>query len=391
MKTLFKILVILVVLAMAGYLYLAMQWGPYGRGGTVYIPRGSSLSQIAGLLEQSQLVRSGWSFKLLARWKGQASSLKAGEYLFAEGPSAAQVLDKIARGDRLVRKITIPEGYNFAQIAALIEQAGIAPRTEVMKSFRDPNLLAELGFAAPSLEGYLFPATYEYDRQTKAPDLLKEMIDHFKRSTANLSARATASGWTLPQIVTLASLIEKETGQANERPLISSVFQNRLRIGMPLQTDPSVIYGLANFDGNLRRDDLRNPHPYNTYVHVGLPPGPIASPGLASLEAVLAPASSNYLFFVAKGDGTHFFSATLDEHNAAVARYQLGKGPKPESAPTAPAPSAAPPAKAPAPAAPSANKPVDKAAPMPGAPLPQAPSANTPLMKTAPRPQPSNN
>jgi UPF0755 protein len=382
MKTLFKILLLLAILAMAGYLYLAMQWGPYGRGGTVYIPRGSSLSQVATLLEQNQLVRSAWSFKLLARWKGQASQLKPGEYVFAEGPSAAQVLDKIVRGDRLIRKITVPEGYNFAQIAALIEQAGIAPRTEVMKSFRDPTLLAELGFAATSLEGYLFPATYEYDRQTKAPELLKGMVDNFKRSTANLAARATAAGWTLPQLVTLASLIEKETGQSAERPLISSVFQNRLRIGMPLQTDPSVIYGLANFDGNLRREDLRNPHPYNTYVHIGLPPGPIASPGLASLEAVLAPAASNYLFFVSKGDGTHFFSSTLDEHNAAVARYQLGKGLSTETAPSTPSPPKPKP-----PATPSATRPADKAVPMPGAPLPQAPSANAPLMKTAPMPR----
>lgn len=381
MKILLKTLLLLAILGMAGYLYLAMQWGPYGRGGTVYIPRGSSLSQIANLLEQSQLVRSAWSFKLLTRWKGQASQLKPGEYVFAEGPSAAQVLDKIVRGDRLIRRITIPEGYSFAQIAALIEQAGIAPRNEVMKSFRDPALLGGMGFAAPSLEGYLFPATYEYDRQTKVPELLKEMVDNFKRSTANLAARAVAAGWTFPQLVTLASLIEKETGQANERPLISSVFQNRLRIGMPLQTDPSVIYGLANFDGNLRRDDLRNPHPYNTYVHIGLPPGPIASPGMASLEAVLAPAASNYLFFVSKGDGTHFFSSTLDEHNAAVARYQLGKGLKTETAPSTPA------APKPNPAPPSADRPADKAVPMPGAPLPPAPSANTPLMKTAPQPR----
>ncbi|HEX5033690.1 MAG TPA: endolytic transglycosylase MltG [bacterium] len=380
MKTLLKIILLLAILGMAGYLYLAMQWGPYGRGGSVYLPRGSSLSQIATLLEQEKLIRSAWSFKLLARWKGQANQLKAGEYVFAEGPSAAEVLDKIVRGDRLIRKITVPEGYSFAQIAALIEQAGIAPRTEVMKHFRDPSLLAELGFAAPSLEGYLFPATYEYDRQTKVPDLLKEMIAHFKRSTANLAARASAAGWTWPQLVTLASLIEKETGQAAERPLISSVFQNRLRIGMPLQTDPSVIYGLANFDGNLRREDLRNPHPYNTYVHIGLPPGPIASPGLASLEAVLAPAASNYLFFVSKGDGTHFFSSTLDEHNAAVAKYQLGKTPE-----TAPSPPAAPKPK-PAPT-PSASRPADKAVPMPGAPLPQAPGANRPLMKTAPMPR----
>src|SRR5690606_30407222 len=161
-----------------------------------------------------------------------------------------------------------------------------------------------------------------------------------------------------------------ETGQPTERALISSVFQNRLRIGMPLQTDPTVIYGLANFDGNLRREDLRNPHPYNTYVHVGLPPGPIASPGLASMEAVLAPAPTNYLFFVSKGDGTHFFSSTLDEHNAAVARYQLGKGPKVDQAPAKP--SANKPVPTPSP---QAKKPLDKAVPMPGAPLPQAPSA----------------
>ncbi len=376
--TFLKFLLVLLLIAAGLYLYVSIQLGPYGKGGTVYIPKGASVQQTAELLEQGGIIRSAWSFRGLARWRGVQAKLKPGEYQFEAGVTSREVLEKIVRGDRVIRRLVVPEGSSFAQIAALIEKAGIAPQAETMKFFRDPALLAGLGFPAVSLEGYLFPAAYEYDRETTAEGLLRQMLKKFQDSIrGTIAERAKQSGWTVPQVVTLASIIEKETGMAAERPLISSVFHNRLRIGMPLQTDPTVIYGLPNFDGNLRKEDLRNPHAYNTYVHVGLPPGPIASPGLASLEAALSPAASNYLFFVAKGDGSHFFSATLDEHNAAVARYQLGRAPSPAT----PAPETRPAA----PAAPVAPSPVMKPVPMPRAPLPApTPATSRPLMKPVP-------
>ncbi|HCU26128.1 MAG TPA: endolytic transglycosylase MltG [Deltaproteobacteria bacterium] len=297
------------------------------------------MQQSAELLKQNGILRQTWTFRWLARWRNVAEKLKPGEYQFAPDMTVAEVLNKIVRGDRVVHKLTIPEGFTFAQVAALLEKNKIAPQAEVLALFRDPKLLGELDFPAVNLEGYLFPATYEYDRESTAAELLAQMVQSFKRNfSTDLRERAMQRGWSIPQVVTLASIIEKETGQAGERALISAVFHNRLRLGMPLQTDPTVIYGLPHFDGNLRREDLRNPHPYNTYVHIGLPPGPIASPGKASLEAALSPSSSDYLFFVAKGDGTHQFSATIDEHNAAVAKYQLRKIPGAESQATSVSP-----------------------------------------------------
>jgi UPF0755 protein len=264
--------------------------------------------------------------------KGVQTKLKAGEYQFDPETTPIQVLEKIVRGERLVRRVIIPEGYNFSQMAAAFEAAGIAPVAETMKYFRDPKLLALLPFPASSLEGFLFPDTYEYDRDTQAGIILVQMIQRFLQVIQpEITQRVQQTGWTIPQVITLASLIEKETGVDQERPVISSVFFNRLKIGMPLQSDPTVIYGLVNFDGNLKKGDLANPHPYNTYVHTGLPPGPIASPGKKSIEAVLSPAATSYLFFVSQGNGTHQFSSNLEEHNAAVGRYQLGK---PETKPS---------------------------------------------------------
>lgn len=315
---------VLIVLATGIYFFFRVQWGPYGPGGIVYIPKGYSVQQIAGELVQAKILRNTWSFRILVRWRQVGAKLQAGEYEFPPQVTTAEVIDKLVRGDRLVRRFTIPEGANFNQIAQIVGETGIATPAEFKAAFRDPLYLAKLGFPALSLEGYLFPATYDYDRSTQLKDLLGQMIQAFQKSLdPELKARAAQGGWTIPQLVTLASIIEKETGQAAERPLIASVFHNRLKIGMPLQSDPTIIYGLKNFDGNIRRGDIRNPHPYNTYVHVGLPPGPIASPGKESIRAVLYPATSDYLFFVSKGDGSHQFSETLAEHNAAVRKYQL--------------------------------------------------------------------
>jgi peptidoglycan lytic transglycosylase G len=340
MSKFLKIVFVFVVLGGGLFLFSHYELGPYGKGGNVYIPKGSNVNQITELLVQANILRNPWVFKALVRWKHAGAALKPGEYEFGSSIRPGAVLEKLVRGERIVHKLIIPEGYNFAQIAQSIEKAGIAKLPDILKYYRDPIFLQKLGFPVESLEGFLFPATYEYDRGTTLKDLLEQMTESFKKNfDKSLRERSLAMGWTIPQVVTLASIIEKETGQANERPLISSVFQNRLRLGMPLQSDPTVIFGLPNYDGNIHKADLLNPHPYNTYVHLGLPPGPIASPGKESLKAVLYPAQSDYLYFVAKGNGTHYFSKTLEEHEAAVAKYQLGKT---ESQPSLPLATPAP-------------------------------------------------
>ena len=326
MTKFFKAVVVLVIFVLGAYLFLTFQWGPYGKGGTVYIPRGYSVRSMGQRLAQAGILRNEWSFSLLVRLKKVGHALQAGEYEFAPGIDTAQVIEKLRKGERVVRRLTIPEGYTFEQIAQLMVDAGIGSLAEIKATFQDPRYLQRLGFPAVSLEGYLFPETYEYDRSTTVEDLLGRMIDEFKKNLGPLGwEQAQGVGWTIPQWVTFASIIEKETGQAVERPKIASVFHNRLRLGMPLQSDPTVIYGLPNFDGNLRKNDLLNPHLYNTYVYKGLPPGPIASPGKESLRAVLYPENSEFLFFVSRGDGSHYFSRSLEEHNAAVQRFQLDK------------------------------------------------------------------
>ncbi|MDX1387074.1 MAG: endolytic transglycosylase MltG [bacterium] len=324
MKKIFILIVFLILGVLAGYLFLHQQWSPYGKGGIVYIPKGDSLGQIAQRLSEAEIIRNPWSFKVLVKLKGVSRNLQAGEYEFKPNISSEAIIAKLIRGERLVHRFTIPEGYNFQQIAKVLAGTGIASEAQILQAFRDPKYLGSLGFPSPSLEGYLFPSTYEYNRGTTLDEVLSMMIGSFKKQfTPEMKARMESMGWTLPQVTTLASIIEKETSQPEERALIASVFHNRLRQGMLLQSDPTIIYGLEDYRGDIRRKDIRNPHRYNTYVHPGLPPGPIASPGRESLEAVLFPADSEYLYFVSKGNGFHHFSKTLAEHNAAVQKYQL--------------------------------------------------------------------
>jgi UPF0755 protein len=324
MKKIFTLFLILLLAVGVAYLYLRLQWGPHGLGGIIYISKGSSVGQIAQELDKAGFIPNTWSFKLLARLEHAERDLKPGEYGFPSGVTASQILEKLRKGERLVRRLTIPEGYSYRQIAQAIAATGMATEAQVMIAFNDPYYLGQLGFPAVSLEGYLFPSTYEYDSRTTLQELLSEMIQEFRgHFDGELKARAEAAGWTIPQVVTLASIIEKETARPEERPLIASVFHNRLQRGMPLQSDPTIIYGLTNYDGNIRQEDIRNPHPYNTYVHIGLPPGPIASPGMESMRAVLSPATADFLFFVAKKDGTHHFSKDLVSHQQAVQQYQV--------------------------------------------------------------------
>jgi UPF0755 protein len=296
------------------------------RSETVIIdfPVGTPISSLADLLEQRGVVRSSLKFRLYARLKGEARHIKAGEYEFSTALRPDGVLSKLVRGEVLLHQVTFPEGVTTQEIAALLAAQGLAGADQVLAAAADADFARELGISVPTLEGYLFPDTYRFARHLPVATLLRTMVGRFiQYFGAAQEERARHLGLTRHEVVILASIVEKETGSAPERPLIAGVFLNRLRRGIPLQSDPTVIYGIPEFDGNLTRPHLRTDTPYNTYTRRGLPTGPICNPGAAAFDAVLSPAATSYLYFVGKGDGTHHFSATLPEHNAAVARYQL--------------------------------------------------------------------
>jgi UPF0755 protein len=223
----------------------------------------------------------------------------------------------------MTHPVVVPEGLRMQEVAARIEAAGLGSAAEFVRVARDPATAAALGLPGPTLEGYLFPETYELARGVPESEIARMMVDHFFAVWRELEPRAQQRGLSMHDAVVLASLVEKETAAADERPLVAAVFLNRLARGMRLETDPAVIYGIADFDGNLRRAHLEDAkNPYNTYQHAGLPPGPIASPGAASLRAVVEPAEADYLYFVAKKDGTHQFSSSYGDHVRAVNRFQ---------------------------------------------------------------------
>jgi UPF0755 protein len=285
---------------------------------------GTSLTRIALDFEEAGVISDARRFILLARWHDASSRIHAGEYLFNAAAAPGEVLDRLVAGDVRKLQLTIPEGFNLAEIAARVEAADIGPASEFLALASDPRLIASLAIKAETLEGYLFPETYTYTSNTSQTALLTAMVDQCqKHLTPALIAAAQEQGLDRHQLLTLASIIQKEAGNSDEMPLIAAVFHNRLKLGIPLQADPTVIYGIKDFDGNLTRRHLSQETPYNTYKHRGLPPGPIASPGLAALHAAAHPADVKYLYFVAKGDGSHVFNATLNEHNRAVQHYQL--------------------------------------------------------------------
>ncbi len=292
---------------------------------TVQIPKGANLRQVSALLAEKGLAPKDFRCLLWLRFSGLAGQLKAGEYRFAPGMTPPEVLRKIARGEVDRHPVTVVEGWRLEQIATVFAAGGYADAAEFLRLCRDPAFVRELGLKVDNLEGYLFPETYFMDKGQKEKALIRRMVRQFQQVWKGLSG-VEQSGLTQHEIVTLASVVEKETGKASERPLVARVFLNRLKLGMPLQSDPTVIYGLgADWRGRLRKADLRQPTPHNTYVIKGLPPGPICSPGKAALEAVLHPADSEALYFVSRNDGSHVFSRTLAEHNRAVNQFQRGK------------------------------------------------------------------
>jgi UPF0755 protein len=290
----------------------------------VKVAPGTALPQIATQLEQAGVVSDAGRFIRLVRLRTAAQKLKAGEYEFAVAATPAEILDRLVAGDVIKIRITIPEGFNLREIAGRVAAAGIGSAEQLHALAKDPVFASKLKVPAGTLEGYLFPETYTVNTTTSTNELLQTMVAQLDRQLSpELLDAARSHGLNRHALVTLASIIQKEAGNDAEMPLISAVFHNRLRLGMRLQADPTVIYGISNFNGNLTRRDLQTPTPYNTYTRGGLPPGPIASPGLAALRAAAYPAASDALYFVSRGDGTHVFSATLTAHNRAVQRYQL--------------------------------------------------------------------
>jgi UPF0755 protein len=291
------------------------------------VPPGQALAITADALQRLQVVQSALKFKILARLEGYHRRLKAGEYSLTPTMSPRDILAMMEKGVVRLHRLTLPEGLTIGQIAEQVEKTGLARAADIIDRAKDPAYSRAQGIDAPSLEGYLFPETYFFPRTVTADGVIAAMLYAFRSAfPPEWEQRAAEIGFTRHEAVTLASIIEKETGDPSERPLISSVFHNRLKRGMRLETDPTVIYGIPNFDGNLTRKHLETPTPFNTYVIRGLPPGPIASPGKESLRAALYPAQTDFIFFVSRNNGTHHFSTNLADHVRAVQKYQQSSG-----------------------------------------------------------------
>jgi UPF0755 protein len=290
----------------------------------VAIPKGASLSQVGALLQEKGVISSKLIFKIVAFIRGEQHKIKAGDYALKTGSDAGEVLDTLISGKTLMLSVTIPEGYDLFQVADIMHQNGILSKDEFLRLAQDPLFIKELGLQATTLEGFLFPDTYffRYSEKSDGKLLIKRMVQRFQGIyDKNIRAIAEENGWTMNQVVTLASLIEKEA-KASEHAMVSAVFHNRIRQNMKLQSDPTVIYGIKPMGSRITREDLNKKHPYNTYQNFGLPPGPIANPGKESLVAAVNPAVVDYIYFVARNDGSHQFSNNLKEHNKWVNLYQ---------------------------------------------------------------------
>lgn len=287
----------------------------------VDIPAGTRSAQVAAMLAEAGVLRSRWEFMAVRALRPRAK-LHAGEYVFRDAASPWAVFRRLEGGDVFYYELTVPEGNNTFDIAAAVGKLGTIRPEDFIEASRDSSPIRDLAPEATTLEGYLFPDTYRITRHTTAAQLCKRMTERFRAAWAKIGANEAVH-----PVVTMASLVEKETGRGGERPVIASVFRNRIARGMPLDCDPTAIYAALlerRYTGELSRFDLDSKNRYNTYQHAGLPPGPIANPGLAALDAVLHPAESDYLYFVVKpdGSGTHTFSENLDAHSVAVAKYR---------------------------------------------------------------------
>lgn len=324
-----KILLAGVTVALMGTVHLYVQTftppsGPR-QDKEIEYPEGAAFRDVAHKLEEEGLIRNAWLFTRLAQWRHIDRGVRAGTYALNTSMEPRKILNIFKEGRIIEIPVTIQEGYSSSQIASLLEKHGLLKAMQFMEMVEDPKLVSYFNVDGPTLEGYLFPDTYIFPKGTKPIEIIRKMVRRYREVfTPEMVNRAREVGLSERGIITIASIVEKEVQTDGERPLVAAVCYNRLKIGMPLQSDPTVIFALGDrFSGNLKHKDMMFDSPYNTYRYRGLPPGPIASPGRKSIMAALYPVESKYLYFVSRGDGTHHFSVTYTEHSAAVRKYQI--------------------------------------------------------------------
>lgn len=311
-------------LATAGY--FVMEGDASGPTKDILIPRGATIGRVSERLSKEGVIRRPGMFRLLLRMTNGEHRVRAGEFRFRESMRPMDALYTLYEGEPIVHPVTVPEGWNVRQIAEIVQRAGVGDGQKFAELGLSKEMAAKLKVHADTLEGFLFPDTYSFSKIDGEERILETMVRRFQsKFTEEYRKRAEAMGFSTLELVTLASIIEKETGVPTERKLISAVFHNRLKKKMRLQSDPTTIYGIKNFDGNLTRAHLQEMTPYNTYRIKALPPGPIANPGWEAILAALEPAHEEYLYFVANGQGSHLFSKTYREHNEYVTRYQKSR------------------------------------------------------------------
>lgn len=322
-----KIILLLVLIplfflgAVAGYVTMLMRQTYTGPDKTFTVRNGDTFGKINSRLFAEGLIPDKRLFHYYAKYKNVLTKFRAGNFTIPTGSNMVQVLDTLVYGQPNLTSITIPEGKNMYEIARLLEESGITSEREFLDAVQHPDLISQLEVQAPSLEGYLYPETYRFAPNTTARAVAKSMIDLFREKTKNINFNHPFLN--KHQVIILASVVEKETGAKAERPAIAGVFTNRLKKRMRLQSDPTTIYGMwSRYKGNIRKDDLLEMTPYNTYKIPALPQGPISNPSIEAIEAVLSPDTHDYLYFVSKNDGTHIFSKTYEDHDKAVHSFQ---------------------------------------------------------------------
>lgn len=325
--SLVSLLIIIFVMAIYIFSYPGSTVGTSEENQLIKIRPGTSFYSVAGDLKEKGVIENIRKFYIYARVKGDLKKIKAGEYLIEPLMTPRQILAKLVDGKVINHKVTISEGLNLYQIADIMEENGFVSKNDFIAKAFDHSLMNKLKINGPSFEGYLYPETYFFVKGMNAEEIISHMVARFRKVfTEEYDKRTKEIGFSREETIILASIIEKETANPDERPLISAVFHNRLKKKIRLQTDPTVIYGMMDkFDGNLRKKDLRKKTPYNTYRINGFPPGPIANPGIESIKAALYPANVDYIYFVSMNNGSHVFSKTLKEHNRSVWKYQKRK------------------------------------------------------------------
>ncbi len=317
-------IVILIALLGAGYVGFTLfsHSGDSNETVDVLIPRKSSISQVADILESQKVISNKKVFKYLLAFSGGNKKVRAGEFRFHTGLSPIQALKVLYYDESILHPITVPEGWTVRQIAEILAGEKLVNQKRFVDLALNPHAPQKYGFKSPSLEGYLFPDTYSFSVIDGEEKIIDIMVQRLISKISPLKSVMLAKGWTTEQVLTLASIVEKETGNPAERPIISSVFQNRLKKKMRLQSDPTTIYGISDFNGNLTKKDLQTPTPYNTYTISGLPPGPIASAGEDAIKSILYPAETEFFYFVSNNNGSHIFSKTYSEHSRHVSTTQ---------------------------------------------------------------------